>query len=552
MLTNLHIENIAIIDSLDVEITSGFIVLTGETGAGKSIIIDAINMLLGDRVSRDMVRTGEKKAFVSAVFTDVDDVILQKLPSLGIEIDEVLILSRELSSEGKSVARINGRPVSVSILREIGTKLVNIHGQHDNTTLLNPDVHITFLDKYAQNTEAREIYYEAYSKAIGLKRKIEALTSDSSEKQKRIELLKYQINEIESAKLKENEDKLLEQRRDILVNSEKILENLNSLRGLLFQGEANVHDMVSSCVRDSLSLCKYDQSKNGISEKLLDIKETVSDIVEELNLYADKLDFDPNELELIEERLDLIHRLKSKYGETLTDVDKYLSDAQNELSSIEISDEQLKQLTDEFASAKADMKEKAQALTRTRVEAAARLEIDMIETLSFLEMPKVRFAVSLKQKKFDKTGADEVEFLLSANLGEELKPLNKIASGGELSRIMLSIKNVLVDNSVQTMIFDEIDTGISGKAAQKVAIKLKEMSSCGQVIVITHLAQIAAYADTHFKIVKETVEDRTHTVLTNLSTEERRYELARIMGGINITDSLLATADEMLRNSQIK
>ena len=211
MLTNLHIENIAIIDSLDVEITSGFIVLTGETGAGKSIIIDAINMLLGDRVSRDMVRTGEKKAFVSAVFTDVDDVILQKLPSLGIEIDDVLILSRELSSEGKSVARINGRPVSVSILREIGTKLVNIHGQHDNTTLLNPDVHITFLDKYAQNTEAREIYYEAYSKAIGLKRKIEALTSDSSEKQKRIELLKYQINEIESAKLKENEDKLLEQ-----------------------------------------------------------------------------------------------------------------------------------------------------------------------------------------------------------------------------------------------------------------------------------------------------------------------------------------------------
>ena len=552
MLTNLHIENIAIIDSLDVEITSGFIVLTGETGAGKSIIIDAINMLLGDRVSRDMVRTGEKKAFVSAVFTDVDDVILQKLPALGIEIDDVLILSRELSAEGKSVARINGRPVSVAILREIGTKLVNIHGQHDNTTLLNPDVHISFLDKYAKNTEALSIYYQAYSKAVGLKRKIESLTTDSEEKQKRIELLKYQINEIESAKLKENEDKLLEQRRDILINSEKILESLNSLRGLLFQGETNIHDMVSTCVRDSSALCKYDSTKNGINEKLVDIKETVSDIVEELNVYADKLDFDPNELELIEERLDLIHRLKSKYGSTLSEIEQYLSDANKELESISISDEQLLKLTEEFAAAKAEMKEKAQALTRTRVEAAAKLEIEMIETLSFLEMPKVRFAVRIKQKKFDKTGSDEVEFLLSANMGEGLKPLNKIASGGELSRIMLSIKNVLADNSVQTMIFDEIDTGISGKAAQKVAIKLKEMSSCGQVIVITHLAQIAAYADTHFKIVKETVDDRTHTVLTRLSNEDRRYELARIMGGINITDSLLATADEMLRNSQIK
>lgn len=549
MLTNLHIENIAIIDSLDVEITSGFIVLTGETGAGKSIIIDAINMLLGERVSRDMVRTGEKKAFVSAVFTDVDISIQEKLTELGYESDSEVILSRELSSEGKSVARINGRPASISILRDIGTKLVNIHGQHDNTSLLDPEVHITFLDKYAKNESVKNEYFEAYSKAIGIKRKIESLSADENEKERRIEVLKYQINEIETADLKEDEDKQLEQRQEILANSEKILESLNAVKNLLSDDDVNIHDMLASCVRESKLLGRYDPTQNHINEKLIDVSENINDIIENLNQYSDKLDFDPGELDMIEERLDLIHRLKKKYGSTVSEINQYLADAQKELENMEFSDVIIRQLTEEFKAAKAEMKTKAQALTASRVEAAAKLEIAMIETLSFLEMPKVRFAVSIKNKKYDKTGSDEVEFLLSANVGEDLKPLNKIASGGELSRIMLSIKNVLADNSVQTMIFDEVDTGISGKAAQKVAIKLKEMSACGQVLVITHLAQIAAYADTHFKIVKETVNDRTHTVLTHLSHEERRQELARIMGGINITESLLATADEMLRTS---
>ncbi len=549
MLTNLHIENIAIIDNLDVEITSGFIVLTGETGAGKSIIIDAINMLLGDRVSRDIVRTGEKKAFVSAVFTDIDDSISEKLSDLGYDFSEELILSRELSSEGRSVARINGRPVSVSVLREIGTKLVNIHGQHDNTALLDPCIHLSFLDKYAKNDDVKNDYVEAYTKAVTLKRKIENLTANDSEKEHRTEILKYQINEIESADLKENEDKTLEQRQEILANGEKILASLNIMKKMISEDDLNIHDMLSSCVRESKLLCRYDSSQNHINEKLVDIAAYLDEISDQLNTYSDKLDFDPNELDMIEERLDLIHRLKRKYGETIPDIYNYLDNARKELDSMEFSDVILQELTEEFKEAKAEMKLKAQELTRTRVEAAARLEIAMIETLSFLEMPKVRFAVSIKSKKFDKSGADDIEFLLSANMGEELKPLNKIASGGELSRIMLGIKNVLTDNSVQTMIFDEIDTGISGKAAQKVAIKLKEMSACGQVIVITHLAQIAAYADTHFKIVKETVSDRTHTVLTHLSHEERRNELARIMGGINITDSLLATAEEMLRTS---
>ena len=550
MLTNLHIENIAIIDNLDVEITSGFIVLTGETGAGKSIIIDAINMLLGDRVSRDIVRTGEKKAFVSAVFTDIDNAISEKLTELGYDSSDDLILSRELSSEGRSIARINGRPVSVSVLREIGTRLVNIHGQHDNTSLLDSDIHISFLDKYAKNDVVRNDYVEAYTKAITLKRKIENLTANDSEKEHRTEILKYQINEIESADLKENEDKTLEQRQEILVNGEKIISSLNIMKKLISEDDLNIHDMLSSCVRESKLLSRYDSSQTHINEKLVDISAYLDEITDQLNAYSDRLDFDPNELDMIEERLDLIHRLKRKYGETIPDIYKYLDNARKELDSMEFSDVILQELSEEFKEAKAEMKLKAQELTRTRVEAAARLEIAMIETLSFLEMPKVRFAVSIKSKKFDKSGADDVEFLLSANMGEELKPLNKIASGGELSRIMLGIKNVLTDNSVQTMIFDEIDTGISGKAAQKVAIKLKEMSACGQVIVITHLAQIAAYADTHFKIVKETVSDRTHTVLTRLSHEERRDELARIMGGINITDSLLATAEEMLRTSR--
>ncbi len=549
MLTNLHIENIAIIDSLDVEITSGFIVLTGETGAGKSIIIDAINMLLGERVSRDMVRTGEKKAFVSAVFTDVDDVILNKLAEMGYESDSDVILSRELSSEGKSVARINGRPVSVSVLRDIGTKLVNIHGQHDNTALLDPEIHIDFLDKYAKNDIVKNEYYESYCKAIDIKRKIEALSADESEKERRIEVLKYQINEIESADIKPDEDKQLEKRQEILANGEKIIACLNAVKSLLADDNVNIRDMLATCVRESKLLSRYDPSLNNVNEKLIDISENTNDIIEALIQYSDRLDFDPNELDMIEERLDLIHRLKKKYGSTVQEINQFLSDAQKELENMEFSDVILQKLAEEFKAAKAEMKLKAQALTATRVEAAAKLEIAMIETLSFLEMPKVRFAVNIKNKKFDKTGSDEVEFLLSANVGEDLKPLNKIASGGELSRIMLSIKNVLADNSVQTMIFDEVDTGISGKAAQKVAIKLKEMSNCGQVMVITHLAQIAAYADTHFKIVKETVNDRTHTVLTNLSLEERRYELARIMGGINITESLLATADEMIRTS---
>jgi len=551
MLTNLHIENIAIIDNLDVDITSGFVVLTGETGAGKSIIIDAINMLLGERISRDIIRTGEKKAFVSAVFTDVSSDIVDKLNEIGYSSADDIILSRELSSEGRSVARINGRPVSVSVLREIGTKLVNIHGQHDNTALLDPSIHLSFLDKYSMNDEIKKSYIESYNKAVSLKRKIQELTTDDREKEHRIELLKYQISEIESANLKENEDKSLEQRQEVLANAEKILASLNIMKQLLSEDDLNVHDMISSCVRESKLLCRYDPTQNHINEKLIDISAYIDDITNMISIYSDKLDFDPNELDLIEERLDLIHRLKRKYGETIPDIYGYLENARKELESMEFSEDILRELAEEFKVAKAEMKLKAQELTRTRVEAAARLEISMIETLSFLEMPKVRFAVNIKPKKFDKSGADDVEFLLSANIGEELKPLNKIASGGELSRIMLGIKNVLTDNSVQTMIFDEIDTGISGKAAQKVAIKLKEMSACGQVMVITHLAQIAAYADTHFKIVKETVDDRTHTVLTNLSHEHRRDELARIMRGINITDSLLATADEMLRTSHI-
>lgn len=551
MLTNLHIENIAIIDNLDVEITSGFIVLTGETGAGKSIIIDAINMLLGERVSRDIIRTGEKKAFVSAVFTDIDSVITEKLKDLGYDSTDELILSRELSNEGKGVARINGRPVSVSVLREIGTKLVNIHGQHDNTALLDSEIHINFLDKYAKNDAIKQEYFDSYSKAISIKRKIEALTANDIEKAQRTELLKYQIKEIENANLKVGEDQEFEQRQEILVNGEKILASLNNLKKLISEDDTNVHDMLSSCVSESKLLCRYDPSQNHISEKLIDISAYLDDISDMINRYSDKLDFDPKELDLIDERLDLIHRLKRKYGATIPDILKYLENAKKELDSMEFSEEILQNLKGEFQTAKAVMKANAQALTSSRIEAAARLEISMIETLSFLEMPKVKFAVSIKSKKYDKSGADDVEFLLSANIGEDLKPLNKIASGGELSRIMLGIKNVLTDNSVQTMIFDEIDTGISGKTAQKVAIKLKEMSACGQVIVITHLAQIAAYADTHFKIVKETVSDRTHTVLTNLSHEGRRNELARIMGGINITDSLLATADEMLGTSQI-
>ena len=296
MLTNLHIENIAIIDNLDVDMTSGFVVLTGETGAGKSIIIDAINMLLGDRVSRDIVRTGEKKAFVSAVFTDIDSSVLKMLTDLGYDAADELILSRELSAEGRSVARINGRPVSVAVLRDIGTKLVNIHGQHDNTALLDPDIHIHFLDKYAKNENAKNEYLQAYTKAVTLKRKIENLTANDAEKEHRTDILKYQINEIETADLKENEDKTLEQRQEVLVNAEKILASLNIIKRLLAEDDLNIHDMLSSCVRESKLLCRYDATQNNVSEKLIDAAAYLDEVTDLLNSYSDKLDFDPNEL----------------------------------------------------------------------------------------------------------------------------------------------------------------------------------------------------------------------------------------------------------------
>lgn len=553
MLTDLHIENIAIIDKLDVELKQGFIVLTGESGAGKSIIIDSLGMLLGNRVSRDMVRTGTNKGLVSAVFTDIGTNAKSKLTAYGYESDDdYLIVSRELNSDGRSVARINGRPVNVTILKEICSDLVNIHGQHDNEALLDRDSHIRFLDRYANNGKELALYEKAYSEALEIKRKITALSTDGYEKEKRLEFLKYQISEIENANIKDGEEESLEQRRNLLINCEKILESVNNLQNIISGNEINIHDMLLTCVRESKIVSKYDTSQCIVNEKLTDIAEEISDIAEELREYSENLDFDSNELNNVEERLDLIHRLKAKYGKTVSEINNYLVESKNELNSLDSSDELLKELTEKFGKLKFEMKEKARILTESRVEAAIRLESEMIETLEFLEMPKVSFSVSIKPKKYDKTGSDSVTFLLSSNVGEELKPLNKIASGGELSRIILGLKNILADNSVQTMIFDEVDTGISGKAAQKVAIKLKEMSktSQGQVIVITHLAQIAAYADIHFKIVKKTVKDRTYTELNCLSHDERRHELARIMGGINITESLLKTAEEMLRISQ--
>lgn len=550
MLTGLHIENIAIIDCLDVEMTAGFIVLTGETGAGKSIIIDAVNMLLGERVSKDIVRSGEKKAYVSASFSGICGGARKKLGDYGFECpDDELILSRELSSEGKSTARVNGRPANISVLRDIGTELVNIHGQHDNTALLRPETHLGFLDSYAKNKTAYDEYLGAFQRAVSLRKQIEALSMDDEEKKKRTELLRYQIDEIEAADIKENEEESLEQKLTVLSNSEKILESITSVREKLSENELNIRDMLASCVREAEYLSRYDGKLKEIYEKLYDISETAEDISASLSDYSDTLTFDPRELEKTDERLDVIRRIKKKYGGDVSELQGYLENAKKELGDMEFSDENLVNLNEEFRTAKNEMKIKSQLLTKSRAEAAVKLEKAIVDTLTFLEMPKVRFSVGIKPKKYDRTGADEVEFLLSANPGEELKPLYKIASGGELSRIMLSIKNVLTDGSVQTMIFDEIDTGISGRAAQKVAIKLKEMSSCGQVIAVTHLAQIAAYADTHFKIVKETDVSRTHTLLKRLDTEARRDELARIMGGMNITESLLNTAEEMLKLS---
>lgn len=550
MLTSLKIENVAIIESAAIEFGCGLNVLTGETGAGKSIVIDSINAILGERTSRDIIRTGAQSAKVYAVFEDVNERVRNFLDENGIDCEDgVLIINRTLSREGKNVCRINGAPVTVSMLREIGGELIDIHGQHDNQSLLSPEKHCGFVDSFAGNADLITDYREKYGRLCEIRSKIKKLTTDESSKSQRIDFLTYQIDELEKAEITIGERDELKARKSLINNSQKVIESLNIAYEALKADGAGI-DMITDAESEIANASAYMETLGEASEKITDIRYELEDIAETVRDAMTEVDFDPSELEDIDERLDLLYRLSKKYGDTEEEMLEYLEKARAELDNIAFSEERVKELQKQKKEALAETETAACKLTESRKTAGEKLSNAICSELEFLDMPNVRFVVKCNDIGLTENGKDEIEFLISANAGEEPKPLAKIASGGELSRIMLAIKNVLAEtDGVDTMIFDEIDTGVSGRAAQKIAMKLRSASKGRQVICVTHLAQIAAQGDVHLYISKSVSDGKTYTNIKSLIEEERVAEIARIMGGMEITKLQLESAREMLANA---
>lgn len=550
MLTSLKIENVAIIESAAIEFGCGLNVLTGETGAGKSIVIDSINAILGERTSRDIIRTGAQNAKVYAVFEDVNAKVRKFLDENGIDCEDgVLIINRTLSREGKNVCRLNGAPVTVSMLREIGSELIDIHGQHDNQALLSPEKHCGFVDSFAGNAEIIADYREKYGRLCEVRSKLKKLTTDESSKSQRIDFLTYQIDELEKAEITPGERDELKARKTLINNSQKVIESLNVAYEALKADGAGI-DMITDAESEISDASAYMETLGEASEKITDIRYELEDIAKTVRDAMSEVDFDQSELEEIDERLDLLYRLSKKYGNTEEEMLEYLEKAKTELDNIAFSEEKVKELQKQEKEALAETEAAAKKLTESRKTAGEKLSEAICSELEFLDMPNVRFVVKCDDIGLTENGKDEIEFLISANVGEEPKPLAKIASGGELSRIMLAIKNVLAEaDGVDTMIFDEIDTGVSGRAAQKIAMKLRSASKGRQVICVTHLAQIAAQGDVHLYISKSVSDGKTYTNIKSLIEEDRVAEIARIMGGMEITKLQLESAREMLRNA---
>lgn len=550
MLTSLKIENVAIIESAAIEFGCGLNVLTGETGAGKSIVIDSINAILGERTSRDIIRTGAQSAKVYAVFEDVNAKVRKFLDENGIDCEDgVLIINRTLSRDGKNVCRLNGTPVTVSMLREIGSELIDIHGQHDNQALLSPEKHCSFVDSFAGNAEIIADYREKYGRLCEVRSKLKKLTTDESSKSQRIDFLTYQIDELEKAEITPGERDELKARKTLINNSQKVIESLNVAYEALKADGAGI-DMITDAESEISDASAYMEALGEASEKITDIRYELEDIAETVRDAMSEVDFDQSELEEIDERLDLLYRLSKKYGNTEEEMLEYLEKAKTELDNIAFSEEKVKELQKQEKEALSETEAAAKKLTESRKAAGEKLSEAICSELEFLDMPNVRFVVKCDDIGLTENGKDEIEFLISANVGEEPKPLAKIASGGELSRIMLAIKNVLAEaDGVDTMIFDEIDTGVSGRAAQKIAMKLRSASKGRQVICVTHLAQIAAQGDVHLYISKSVSDGKTYTNIKSLIEEDRVAEIARIMGGMEITKLQLESAREMLRNA---
>ena len=547
MLSLLHIENIAVIEQADISFDKGFNVLTGETGAGKSIVIDAISAILGQRAYRDMIRTGTNKASVRAVFTKVPN--FPWFEENGVEYDEETVIQRDVFLDGKNVCRVNGTLVTVAILHKLGIQLINIHGQHDSASLFDEENHLRFLDAFADNGALLADYREKFAAVSELRRQIDRMTMDEGEKLRRMENLKYQIAEIEKADLKSGEDEVLEQRRKLLQNSEKLSQGLEEASEALLGGEDSdgAAALLAQAAYALSRIARYSDDYTGFQERLTDLKYQVQDIADEVRDSLDELSYSADELETIEARLDIIHRLRRKYGADCDEILAYLDKAQKELDEIEFADDRVEQLKKKLAKQEKQAWDAALALRKNRQEQGTVMAEKILSELSQLDMPRVQFQCRFRETELTSEGADAVAFYLSANAGEDLKPLSKVASGGELARIMLSMKNVLAEkDAVDTLIFDEVDTGVSGRAAQRIAEKLKSLAKHKQVLCVTHLPQLAALADTHMLIAKSEHDGRTYTTVTPLDRKGRAMELARIIGGTHITETTLKSAEEML------
>lgn len=548
MLELLHIENIAIIEAADIEFAPGFNALTGETGAGKSIVIDSLSAVLGQRTSRELIRTGAEKAFVSAAFSGT---VPELTETLGIqpEADGTLLLQREIQTDGKNVCRVNGRPVTVGQLRALGARLLNIHGQHDGQQLLDEEQHIVYLDSFGRVETLAITYAEKYKDFTDIRRQIGALQMDEAEKARRVDTLQYQIEELKRAKLKPGEEEELTARRGMLRNAEKFLGAVAGADYAL-NGDDSGGGALSALrqAQDALSGVRHlDDAFGQLYERLGETYSEVYDIAATVEDKRGELDVSPGELDRVESRMDLLYRLKKKYGATVEDMLDYQARCEAELAQIEDAGDTLARLEQALSKAEKGARQAAQALSDARKAAAERLTAQILAELQQLDMGKIRFAVDFAEKPLDSDGMDTVRFLMSANVGEELRPIHKIASGGELARIMLAMKNVLSEQDhVGTMVFDEVDTGVSGRAAQKVAEKMARISRRKQVLCVTHLPQLAAMADTHFSVEKGERGGRTYTEVRRLDREQRRRELARLTGGSHVSQTMLDGAEELL------
>ena len=553
MLSELYIENLAVIEKATIDFSDKLNVFTGETGAGKSILINGINAILGQRVTKDIVRTGTDKAVISALFTDIGDNVLQVLDELGISAEDgQLFLTREIRSDGGSVARVNSRAVNVSVLKAIGETLVTIHGQHDNQILMAPERHIEILDSYAESEALIEDYHSSFRELQSIAKKINKIKTEQSKKEFRMAELADIVEEINALNIHEGEDKEIEAELNISKNAVAISEALYMAKQLL-SGDDDTDGAVEMTQRASKSVEEYTDIMTEISpiyDRLSSAAIEMEDISEEIGSLLDSLDIDPKRYDYLNQRSDELRRIMKKYGPVLDDVLTTLENSQNELDELSGAEQSLDELNKEKERLLAEVSRKAKALSDHRKKAGERFVSQVTEELEFLNMPKVKLVVQQKTGKLTINGMDSIEFLISANLGEEPKPIAKIASGGELSRIMLALKNVIAEkDSIGTLIFDEIDTGVSGRAAQKIGIKLKQISRLRQVLCVTHLAQMAVMADNHLLIEKNIQGDRTVTTVRTLDHEQRKYEIARIMGGENITELMLENAEQYLKDA---